>query len=63
MRYNYCGPQNVINTHVAEEQIHGLLEAPAPEDQSHQAEVGHHDKDVNQEEEDEGRDEGLGCDL
>lgn len=54
MRYHYRGPKSIVNNHVAEEQIHGLVEAAAPEDQHYQADVRHHDEDVNKEEEDKG---------
>lgn len=57
------GTKNIINTHVAEEQIHGLVEAPLHGDQDNQANVCHHDEDVNEEEEDEGRSGGLGGDF
>ena len=60
MRYNYCRPKDIVDAHVADEQIHGLLEALAPKDQHHQADVGHYDEDVDEEEEDEGGNKGLG---
>lgn len=63
MRYNYRGPKNIINAHVAEEQIHGLVEFLVPKGQNHQAHVGHNNKDVNEQEEDKRRNEGLGGDL
>ena len=56
------GPKSIINTHVTEEQIHWLVQAPLHGDQDHQAQVGHHDEDVDEEEEDEGRNRGLGVD-
>ncbi len=62
-RNNGRGPERIINTHVAEEQIHGLVEAPLHQDQDHQADVGHHDEDVDEEEEEEGRNRGLRADL
>ena len=57
------GPEHIVNTHVAEQQVHGLVQARLHADQNHQADVGHHDEDVDEEDEDEGRDGGLRRDL
>ena len=46
VRYDGCSSQNVVDTQVAEEQIHGLVEAPLHADKNCQANVGHHDEDV-----------------
>lgn len=43
-------PKASLKNHVAEEQVHGLVEASAPQDQNQQADVRHHDEDVNKEE-------------
>ncbi len=58
-----CGPKNIINTHVAKQQIHGLMEAPLHGDQDYQADVRHHDENVDEEQEDKGRNGRLGGDL
>ncbi|KAF3840547.1 hypothetical protein F7725_006409 [Dissostichus mawsoni] len=63
MRCDNRSPKNVINTHVAEQQVHGLVQAAARTDQHHQRDVRHQSKDVDEEEEDEGGDGGLGGDL
>lgn len=57
------GPEYITDTPVAEEQVHWLVEGPLLKYQHHQADVGHHDKDVDGEEENEGRDGGNGADL
>lgn len=57
------GPEHIVNTHVTEEQIHRLTEAPLHSDQGYQANVGHHDEEVDEEEEGKGRNGGLGGDL
>ncbi|TNN47462.1 hypothetical protein EYF80_042347 [Liparis tanakae] len=60
--HHHRGPQHVVHAHVAEQQVHGLPEAPRPGDQRHQAHVGRQDEDVDQEEEDEGGNGGPGGD-
>lgn len=57
------GPENIVNAHVAEEQVHGLVEAPLECDQDYQADVRHRDEDVDEEKEYEGRGRVLGGDI
>lgn len=58
LRNDDGGSEGVVEEHVAEEQVHGLLEAPAPPDQQQQADVRRHDEDVDKEEGDKGRNGG-----
>ncbi len=47
-RNDGCGPKNIINTQIAEKQIHGLVEAPLHGDEDNQADVGHHYEDIDE---------------
>lgn len=49
--------------HVAEEDVHGLVQDPLHGDEYCKADIGHHSKDIDDEDEDKSRVRGLVCDL